>query len=74
MNNNKNKKKYPKDIEKDWRVTPVMLAETYDERLGEEKKETLAATILAETFPDLLDYEDLGERQKQYGQNEEKQI
>ena len=41
-----------------------MLAETYDERLGEEKKETLAATILAETFPDLLDYEDLGERQK----------
>ena len=65
MKENKNKKaRTPKSIEKDWRVTPVMLAETYDERLGEEKKETLAATILAETFPDLLDYEDLGERQK----------
>ena len=64
MPNNKNHKKTIKDTEKDWRVTPVMLAETYDERLGEEKKETLAATILAETFPDLLDYENLGERQK----------
>ena len=63
----KNEKKYKaprKDEKRDWKVTPVMLAETYDERLGEEKKETLAATILAETFPDLLDYEDLGERQK----------
>lgn len=64
MNNNKKYKAPRKDEEKDWRVTPVMLAETYDERLAEEKKETLAATILAETFPDLLDYENLGEREK----------
>jgi len=56
MNENKKYKAPRKDEEKDWRVTPVMLAETYDERLAEEKKETLAATILAETFPDLLDY------------------
>ena len=49
---------------KDYRRTKAMLAGTYDERTLEEMKETMAATIYAETFPDLLDYEVLGERNK----------
>ena len=49
---------------KDYHATSAMLAETYDERTLEEMKETLAATIYAETFPDTLDYEVLGGRDK----------
>lgn len=49
---------------RDYNPTNAMLAETYDERTLEEMKETLAATVYAETFPDLLDYEVLGERNK----------
>ena len=41
-----------------------VMAETYDESLLEEMQETMAATIFAETYPDLLDYEDLGQRNK----------
>ena len=47
-----------------YKPTPAVLADTYDERTLEEMKETLAATVYAETFPDLLDYEDLGQRNK----------
>ena len=50
--------------QKDYNATRAMLAETYDERTLEEMKETMAATIYAETFPDILDYEVLGERNK----------
>lgn len=57
MKENKEYKAPRKDKEKDWRVTPVMLAETYDDRLAAEKAEVMAATIMAETFPELLDYE-----------------
>ena len=39
-----------------YRVTPVMKADTYDERLSEEMKEELAAIVLAETFPETLNY------------------
>ena len=49
---------------KGYRATNAMLADTYDERTLEEMKETLAATVYAETFPDILDYEVLGERNK----------
>ena len=49
---------------KDYNPTSAMMADTYDERTLEEMKETLAATVYAETFPDLLDYEVLGERNK----------
>ena len=49
---------------KDYKPTNAMLADTYDERTLEEMKETMAATIYAETFPDILDYEVLGERHK----------
>ena len=50
---------------KGYRPTNAVLADTYDERTLEEMKETLAATVYAETFPDILDYEVLGERNKQ---------
>lgn len=62
----KNKKyKSPKvNDRKDYHPTNAVLADTYDERTLAEMKETLAATIYAETFPDVLDYEVLGERNK----------
>jgi len=47
-----------------YKPTAAVMADTYDERILEEMKETLAATVYAETFPDLLDYEDLGQRNK----------
>ena len=63
MKNEKNKS--PKiNGKKDYKPTNAMLADTYDERTLEEMKETMAATIYAETFPDILDYEVLGERNK----------
>ncbi len=71
MKENKEYRAPRKDEEKDWRVTPVMLAETYDERLSEEKKETLAATVLAETFPEVLDYETPWEKEDRDGNYEE---
>lgn len=49
---------------KGYHATKAALADTYDERTLEEMKETLAATIYAETFPDVLDYEVLGGRDK----------
>ncbi len=72
MNDNKKYKAPRKDEEKDWRVTPVMLAETYDERLGAEKAEVMAATIMAETFPELLDYE-VPEYKKEQSDKDEKE-
>ena len=39
-----------------YRVTPVMEAKTYSDRLEKEFEEELAAIVLAETFPDRLDY------------------
>ena len=47
-----------------YRPTAAVMADTYDERILEEMKETLAATVYAETFPDLLDYEDLANQDK----------
>ena len=70
----KNEKKYKaprKDEKRDWKVTPVMLAETYDERLSEEKKETLTATVLAETFPEVLNYKTPWEKESRDGNYEE---
>lgn len=52
-----NKKKYvsPKqDRHRDWKVTDVMTAESYHERLEKELEETLAATVIAETYPRML--------------------
>ena len=62
----KNKYKAPRvsDNKKNINPTAAMMADTYDEMLLEEMKETLAATVYAETFPDLLDYEDLAQREK----------
>ena len=37
--------------------TKATMAATYDERILEEMKETLAATVYAETFPEALDYD-----------------
>ena len=56
--NDKNKEyRSPRRDDKgDYHVTPAMLAETYDERLLEEMKETLAATVMAESMPEKLDY------------------
>lgn len=47
-----------------YKPTAAVMADTYDERILEEMKETLAATVYAETFPDLLDYEDLANQEK----------
>lgn len=44
--------------------TPATKAKTYADRVSEEMKETLMATVYAETFPDLLDYENLGQKNK----------
>ena len=44
-----------------WRVTPVMEAPTYSDRLQKEFEEELAAVVLAETFPDRLNYPIPGE-------------
>ena len=65
MKDNNKKYKSPKVSDKrGYHPTSAVLADTYDERTLEEMKETLAATIYAETFPDILDYEVLGERNK----------
>ncbi len=61
----KNKYKSPKVSDrKDYNPTKAVMANTYDERILEEMQETMAATIYAETFPDVLDYEVLGEKNK----------
>lgn len=67
-NMNKNKKdkyKAPRMGDRTgYKPTAAVMADTYDERVLEEMKETLAATVYAETFPDLLDYEDLANQEK----------
>lgn len=47
-----------------YKPTAAVMADTYDERVLEEMKETLAATVFAETFPDKLDYENLANQDK----------
>ncbi|MBQ5326804.1 MAG: hypothetical protein J6K80_06340 [Oscillospiraceae bacterium] len=47
-----------------YKPTPATMARTYDERILEEMKETLAATVYAETFPDRLDYENPANQEK----------
>ena len=43
--------------EKNKKYKAPRMGATYDERILEEMKETLAATVYAETFPEALDYE-----------------
>ena len=47
-----------------YKPTAAVMADTYDERVLEEMKETLAATVFAETFTDKLDYENLANQDK----------
>ncbi|MBQ6850769.1 MAG: hypothetical protein IJN77_07015 [Oscillospiraceae bacterium] len=63
--NKKDKYKAPRMCDRTgYKPTAAVMADTYDERVLEEMKETLAATVYAETFPDLLDYEDLANQEK----------
>lgn len=48
--------KSPAENKKDYNPTKAMLADTYDERTLAEMQETLAATVYAETFPEMLNY------------------
>lgn len=41
----------------DYRVTDVMTAETYDERLLREMEETISAVMLSEAYPQTGNYE-----------------
>jgi len=41
----------------DYRVTDVMTAETYDERLLREMEETISAVMLSEAYPQTKSYE-----------------
>ena len=45
-----------RDDRGEYKVTPPMLADTYGERLREEMEETISAVVLAETYPDMLNY------------------
>ncbi len=61
----KDKYKAPRAYEKkNYNPTAAMMAQTYDEMLLEEMQETLAATVYAETFPELLDYDDKRQREE----------